>query len=304
MHERYHAQEGSVCKFVNHRNTVCVPVVAYSEFETMHMGLVEKRSRRRKPKTVLMNEHILMCFSITFVSDIPGFQPKPISYVGLDAGKRYVEALETVRDVFYQRYSESVKMKFGEEEERLHEAQSVCYVCKYGFCDNHEKGQKVRDHDHFTGKYRGALRSVCNTKLKRSWDIPVFFHNLSSFDSHLFVKELCDNGNTDVHAIPENEEKYISFCKDKYFSVLGKDGKRFNRRLSLRFIDSLRHMPSFLSNLVKDLPREKFHNMRKKFTPDQLDLLLRKVFTLTSTWIALRSWKRKVYHPLKSLVPS
>ena len=35
-----------------------------------------------------------------------------------------------------------------------------CYICKKGFVENAKKSQtKVRDHDHFTGKFRGAAHS-------------------------------------------------------------------------------------------------------------------------------------------------
>ena len=41
------------------------------------------------------------------------------------------------------------------------------------------KGPKVRDHDHWTGAYRGPAHATCNLKLKPNFRIPVFFHNLS-----------------------------------------------------------------------------------------------------------------------------
>ena len=72
--------------------------------------------------------------------------------------------------------------------------------------------RKVRDHCHYTGKYRGALHNECNLKLKRTRTIPVFAHNLTGYDSHLFVKRLADSSG-DVDCIPRNEEKYITFNK-------------------------------------------------------------------------------------------
>ena len=178
--------------------------------------------------------------------------------------------------MFYARFHQPVRMVFGEKEQEDHDSQTMCYLCEERFLDDHPKGQKVRDHNHFTGEYRGALHSVCNTTLRKSWDIPVFFHNLSSFDSHLFVKELSGNGEVDVKAIPQNEERYVSFSKERYISIVGKDGKKFSRCIRLQFIDSLRHMQSSLAELVNNLPQEKFHNMRKKFGPEQVDLLIRK----------------------------
>ena len=67
------------------------------------------------------------------------------------------------------------------------ESLTECYACGKEF-----DGDKVRDHCHYTGKYRGALHLKCSLRLKRTRTIPVIFHNLSGYDSHLFVKRLAD----------------------------------------------------------------------------------------------------------------
>jgi len=49
---------------------------------------------------------------------------------------------------------------------------------------------RVRDHCHFTGKFRGAALHACNLKYKVPKFIPVFFHNITRYDCHLFIKDL------------------------------------------------------------------------------------------------------------------
>ena len=52
-----------------------------------------------------------------------------------------------------------------------------------------EKYKKVRDHCHFTGKYRGCAHSICNLNLcNRYFKIPVFFHNMKNYDGHLIIQ--------------------------------------------------------------------------------------------------------------------
>jgi len=71
---------------------------------------------------------------------------------------------------------------------------------------------KVRDHCHLSGKFRGAAHAACNSKYKIPQFIPVIFHKLSRYDSHLFIKQLgkiFDN----INCIAKNEDNYISFTK-------------------------------------------------------------------------------------------
>ena len=57
-----------------------------------------------------------------------------------------------------------------------------CSICNILF----EEDERVRDHCHFTGKYRGAAHVKCN--LDYSF-IPVFFHNRRKHDAHLTINK-------------------------------------------------------------------------------------------------------------------
>ena len=60
---------------------------------------------------------------------------------------------------------------------------------KYWICDNDyiDNDVKVRVHCHITGKYKGSLHRDCNINLKLNHRIPLVFHNLKIFDSHLTI---------------------------------------------------------------------------------------------------------------------
>ena len=175
-------------------------------------------------------------------------------------------------------------MVFDEEARKLHESQDTCYACGDPFDDNDKGEIKVRDHCHSTGKYRGALHSKCNLKLRRSRTIPVFFHNLTGYDCHLFVKRLADNkGN--VGCIPRNEEKYITFNKDVLVDTIVKEEeneegetkvKEVNIYSRLKFVDTMNFMNTSLEKLVNNLDRSQFKHTSKYFQGEQLDLMLRK----------------------------
>ena len=149
-----------------------------------------------------------------------------------------------------------------------------CTLCQ--ICNEELAKDRVRDHCHLSGKFTGAAHDVCNLKYKVPNIFPVLFHNLSGYDSHLFIKTL-ENSDGDISCIPNNEENYISFTKqvivDKF---VNKEGKEVNIKRELRFIDSLRFMASSLDKLSCNLKIYKFVNLKKYYSGNQLSLLLRK----------------------------
>ena len=118
-----------------------------------------------------------------------------------------------------------------------HEQTTKCYLCDKEFTP---EDNKVRDHDHHNGHYRGALHNSCNLKLQNGKFVPVMFHNLKGYDSHVFINTFHDLEET-PDGIPQNSEKFISF------SLYQKEG------IELRFLDSMAYMSDSLSNLAKNL---------------------------------------------------
>ena len=80
------------------------------------------------------------------------------------------------------------------KEIKSYEKQKVCYICGKKFGDDkNEKSKydlyhKVRDHCHFTGKFRGAAHNICNLRYKVLKNISVVFNNGSTYDYHFVVK--------------------------------------------------------------------------------------------------------------------
>ena len=108
---------------------------------------------------------------------------------------------------------------------------------------------KVRDHSLYTGKYRGATHSICNLRYKIPKEIPVSFHNGSTYDYHLIIKKLAKEFEGQFECLGENTEKYITFPVP-----IKKDldnGKTITCKI--KFIDSFRFMSSSLSSLVDNL---------------------------------------------------
>ena len=50
----------------------------------------------------------------------------------------------------------------------------------------------MRDHCHFTGKFRGAARCICNLRYKVPHENAIKIHNGSKYDCHLIIKKLAE----------------------------------------------------------------------------------------------------------------
>ena len=143
------------------------------------------------------------------------------------------------------------------DEEFKHHMATECYICKKKFYqDKKDNYIKVRDHCHYTGKYRGAVHKIYILRYNTPREIPVVFHNGTSYDYHFIIKELAEEFEKDFECLGENKEKYITF------SVPIK--KEFNEDETIiyriKFIDSFRFMPKSLSTLVDTLSNKIIEN--------------------------------------------
>ena len=137
------------------------------------------------------------------------------------------------------------------EEEDNYNKENICYICKKEF-----NNDKVRDHCHFTGKYRGAAHNTCNFRYKIPKNIPVIFHNGSAYDYHFIIKELACEFDGNFECLGENTEKYITFSVPIKKRI---ENKNMDITYKIKFIDSFRFIATSLSKLVDNLT-DNIHN--------------------------------------------
>jgi len=108
----------------------------------------------------------------------------------------------------------------------------------------------VRDHDHYTGEYRGALCSDCNTSEgKITKFLPLFFYNLSGYDGHPIFLELAKRQSKHIkldNIITKTKDVCVSFS----FGCI-------------RFLDSCRFLSSSLDGIAKSLDDDDFFHTKK-----------------------------------------
>ena len=139
----------------------------------------------------------------------------------------------------YHMFPEKPMDPLNNRQLKSYKKSSKCHICYKPF---NSKDPKVRDHCHYTGCYRGPAHSNCNLRYRIPSYIPVIFHNLSGYDTHLFINEL-GKGSNDIGVIAKNKEDYITFsvnvAVDRY---MDKEGNEKDKFIELRFIDSFKFM--------------------------------------------------------------
>ena len=106
------------------------------------------------------------------------------------------------------------------------------------------------------GKYSGAAHNICNLRYKVPKEIPIVFHNGSTYDYHFIIKELVKEFEGNFECLCKNTEKYVTFLVPIKKKI---ENKVPEITYKIKFIDSYRFMSSSLSKFVDNLS-EGIHN--------------------------------------------
>ena len=268
--------------FINFKNFVHsekAPFAIYADFESVLKPLDNCDPDPNRSYTKKYNKHE----AVSFVYYIKSFnesvyKSKLRSYV------REKEEDPDTTETFIKWLEEDIKiianlgnkpMDITPEEEEQFKQASKCWIC--GNLLNLQ--DRVRDHCHFTGRYRGAAHNRCNLQYSKPNNISVFFHNLTGYDSHLFIKKLNKTMGT-IDCIPDNEENYISFSKTiKTGEYKNKKGETKDKNFKIIFKDSMKFLNTSIEALVNNLPEDGLKNLEKYFkNPYHAKLLKQKGF--------------------------
>ena len=194
--------------FKNHKHREKVPFIVYVDFEAL-VELIE--GCEKNPNKSFTNQYQKhkpcgFCYHIKCF-DESIYPSKTVYYRmksgGEDISQIFVDMLEKDILQIHKEFDFSKPMIFTKADKANFTKATTCWICSQPF-EGYDK--KARDHCHFTGKYRGAAHNSCNLKYKKPNFTPVIFHNLTGYDSHLFVKNL-GKSKGDINCIPNNEGK-------------------------------------------------------------------------------------------------
>lgn len=252
-----------VLKFSNHHRRLSAPLVVYSDFECFTTKIATCAPNPNASFSQRYQHHVPYSFGIVAANTCCNecVFDQPVVYRGPNCVQHFLEQMISLTAAHHARMNVQLAMTAADQA-----AFSTCLDCF--LCNKPLGTDRVRDHCHICGKYRGALHQSCNLSYRLRKDVTCVFHNLRRYDGHLIMNEIgqiCEQYGFKLGCIAKGVEDYVSFSLSK----LGQGWK-------IRFIDSCQFLYSSLDNLVSSLPAHKLKAMQKFTNPAHLTLLSRK----------------------------
>jgi hypothetical protein len=216
------------------RKQLKVPYVIYADFESLLVPIKGCENDPEKSQTAKTTKHIACGFAGKVVGLTKGTSKQPIVYRGQYTVVKFVECMVQEQEDIEQKFKHCETMLMTGSDWQSFKKAKHCHICKKELGE-----ERVRDHCHVTGKFRGSAHNECNINYKYTCRIPVIIHNARGYDTHLIMQAIGKIQQKQLKCIPNNMEKYISFSRG-----------------CMDFIDSFQFMSSSLETLVENLAKE------------------------------------------------
>ena len=200
-------KNNNIIKYNQGEKSIKLPFVVYADLECLLEKMSTCQNNSNESSTTEINKHTLSGYLIFTHCSFDQTKNKLDHYRWKDCMKKFSKDLrEHATKIIY--YEKQKMISLTTEEKIYHNEQEICYIRKK---EIDEKNYKVRDHCHYTGKYRGAAHNMCNLRYKTPEEIPVVFHNGSTYDYHFIIKELVKEFDGNFECLSENTEQCITF---------------------------------------------------------------------------------------------
>ena len=255
-----------IVEYSNGQHQFKVPFIMYADFESILEPIQGASNNPNYSSTRGVNVHTPSGWCLHSKFAYGDLDNSTTQYRGSDCVERFCEHIISEAKRLYTTFPERPMVPLTKSQLKEYRKATKCHICFKELGEN-----KVRDHCHYSGLYRGATHTMCNLRYKIPKYIPVVFHNLAGYDAHLFIRELAKH-TSHMGVIAKNVEDYISFS----IKVEVEIGTRI-KEIELRFIDSFKFMSSSLDSLVNNSARgdHEFWGF-EEYSDKQCELLIRK----------------------------
>ena len=289
-------EDNKILKYNHGEKSVKAPFIIYADLESLCEKTSTCYDSPEKSSKTKINKHTPSGYSLFAHCSFDITKNKLDYYRGEDCMKKFcLDLREHATKII--NYEKKEMIPLTKKEEKNHNKQKVCHISRKGFNtdDSNKKYHKVKDHCHYTGKYRGAAHDICNLRYKTPKEIPAVFNNGSAYDYHFIIKDLAEEFEGEFECLVENTEKYItiSIAIKKEITKKDNNNDKITKILyKIKFIDSFRFMSTSLSNLVSNLS-EGFHNDRSIDCKSCLDYMTTKDEQLIFSFSCKRNYEKE-----------
>ena len=254
-HVEMPTKDNNTIKYNQGEKSIKLPFVVYADLECSLEKMSTCQNNSSESSTTEINKHTPSGYSLFTHCSFDKAKNKLDYYRGKDCMKKFCKDLRT-RATKIINYEKKKMIPLTIKEKIHYNEQEICYICKKESDKNDKKNYKVRDHCHYTGKYRSAAHNICNSRYKVPREVPVVFHNGSTYGYHFIIKELVKEFDGNFECLGENTEKYITFSVPLKKKI---ENKNIEITYKIKFIDSYRFISMPLSRLIDNLS-EGLHN--------------------------------------------
>ena len=165
-------KDNNLLKYNHGEKSLKAPFTIYADLECL---LIKEQCCQNNPNesyTERRAKHEPSGYSLSLVSSFTSKENKHSVYRGRDCIEKCCKDLKEPATKIIN-YEEKDIIPLTDNENRFYEEEKECHICQE-FCYNkYEKKkfkiyQNVRDHSHYTGRFRGAAYSICNLNHKVS----------------------------------------------------------------------------------------------------------------------------------------
>ena len=187
--------------FKNHKNKLRAPFIVYADCECILKSVQEQQDKNTKVK----QEHELFAIGYYFKCSYDDNLYFYRSTHDVNPAKWFAQELLQISKYVETKLKNPIPMKrlTTEQNQEFRQAK-VCHICEKPLYK-----KRVRDHCHLTGEFRGAAHEDCNLNYQDTRVIPVVFHNLTGYDAHFILRDICNEFEGKVDLLPLNKERYI-----------------------------------------------------------------------------------------------
>ena len=211
-------KDDKILKYNNGEKSIKVPFIIYADLESLLDKMNPGYNNPEKLSISKINKHTPSDYSLFTHCSFDTTKNRLDYYKGKNCMKNFcLDLREHATKII--NYEKKEMILLAKQEKRAHLIQRRCYICQEKFSTDDKnklkyhkiKYNKVKDHCHYTGKYRGAAHDISNLRYKIPKEIPAVFHNGSTYDYNFIIKELAEEFQREFECLGENTKNASLF---------------------------------------------------------------------------------------------